>query len=78
MARVQNYYQTKFYTLAEWQSLLGFDKNSIIADPLLAADYRPASGSPVRGLGDNLGKPFDVDKAGVVRPYQGWTLGVYQ
>ena len=72
------YYQTKYYTLAEWQSTLGFDRNSITADPLLSSDYRPASISPVRGRGDNLGSPFNIDKAGVVRPYTGWTLGIYQ
>jgi len=75
---IQNHYQGRTYTLADWQSSLGFDRNSITSDPLLMTNYHPASGSPVRGRGDNLGSPFDVDKAGVVRPYTGWTLGVYQ
>ena len=74
----QMYYQTRFYTLADWQSNLGFDRNSITADPLLSSDFRPASTSPARGRGDNLGSPFNIDKAGVARPYTGWTLGAYQ
>lgn len=74
----QMYYQTRFYTLADWQSTLGFDRNSIMADPLLSSEYRPASTSPVRAKGDNLGNPFNIDKAGVIRPYTGWTLGAYQ
>lgn len=74
----QMYYQTKFYTLAKWQSVLGFDKNAVTADPLLSPTRVPASTSPVRGKGENLGGIFVKDKAGVTRPAGGWTLGAYQ
>jgi hypothetical protein len=45
--------QTK--TLAEWQKLTGFDKNSIHADPMFVnyekGDYRLKPGSPAKGKG---------------------------
>lgn len=72
------YYQTRFYKLTEWQSLLGFDRDSVTTDPFLSVDFHPASNSPVRGIGDYLGAPYNKDKVGVDRPASGWTLGCYQ
>jgi hypothetical protein len=74
----QMYYQAKFYTLAKWQSVLGFDRNGIITDPLLSSTHHPASNSPARGKGENLGGIFVKDKRGVTRPAGGWTIGAYQ
>jgi hypothetical protein len=57
-------------TLDEWQSLqaMGFDRNSLVADPLFVApekdDWRLRPGSPAFKLGF---QPIPVDKIG---PYQ--------
>jgi hypothetical protein len=72
------YNQTGFITFVKWQSVLGFDRNSVTADPLLSSTNLPASTSPVRGKGENVGGIFVKDKAGVTRPSTGWTLGAYQ
>ena len=63
----------------------GFDTHSISGNPLLDANYRPTSSSPVIGAGTNLTSlcstiaPLCYDKDGNARPSSGpWTIGAYQ
>jgi hypothetical protein len=54
-----------FGTLKDWQAR-GFDKNSLIADPLFVnaekGDFRLQKGTPAAKIGF---EPFDYSKAGV-------------
>jgi hypothetical protein len=64
-------------TIAQWQAL-GFDADSVYADPLLTETYRLSAGSPAVGAGENLSAYFTTDAAGVTRPASGaWDIGAY-
>ena len=55
-------------SFAEWRQL-GFDRNSVVADPLFvdaaANDYRLSEGSPARALGI---ESIDVSRCGPQQP----------
>jgi hypothetical protein len=65
-------------TIEQWQAL-GFDADSVYADPLLTETYRLGAGSPARSAGANLSSFFTTDAAGNTRPASGaWDIGAFQ
>lgn len=68
--------------LQAWRTQCGCDAASMVADPVLDANYRPTSTSVAIGLGANLSgmgiSPLNFDKAGGARPATtAWTVGAY-
>ena len=74
-----------YSTVSAWTTATGKDANSSGANPNLDSNFKPLSGSPVIGLGQNLSSlcagdlaPLCRDKSGNVRPATGaWDAGVY-
>ncbi len=68
-----------FKTFAQWQGL-GFDAHGSNADPDLANNDSPNSGSPIIAAGVNLSSIFSTDILGRSRPMPAtlWSVGAYE
>jgi hypothetical protein len=68
-----------FRTFQQWQAL-GFDSNSIIANPLLDSQYVPTAASPAVDSGANTPSTFTTkDARGIDRPSGvAWDIGAYE
>jgi chitodextrinase len=72
------------YSLAQWQSVSGFDSHSVMGNPNLNTNYKLQTDSPAIGGGINLTNlgitALNTDKVGITRPTgsTAWDIGAYQ